>query len=51
MRALFTKIKDYLEQRTSYEQFIDSANNVKESEDRMRSLGSLNMNLLYLSRC
>jgi len=51
MSTIINKIKGFLEAKTSYERFIDSANTVQESEDRMRYLGTLNMNLLYMSKC
>lgn len=51
MSIILTKLKSFLSQKPGYEQFIDSAHNMKESEDRMRSLGTLNANLLYLSKC
>jgi len=51
MSTIINKIRGFFEARTEYERFIDSANTVKESEDRMRHLGTLNMNLLYMSKC
>lgn len=51
MSTILDKFKSFLEAKTSYERFIDSASSVQESEDRMRTLGALNMNLLYMSKC
>lgn len=51
MSTLLNKIKSLFETKASHEQFIDSAHSVQELEHRMRSLGTLNMNLLYMSRC
>jgi len=51
MSTLLNKIKSIFETKSSYEQFIDSANSVQELENRMRTLGTLNMNLLYMSKC
>jgi len=51
MSAFLSRLKNLFTREPSYVQYIDAAHDVREYESRMRSLGTLNANLLYLSKC
>lgn len=51
MSSLLARLKRLFTREPSYVQYIDAAHDVKDYENRMRSLGTLNANLLYLSKC
>jgi len=51
MSFILSKLKKIFSTEPSYIQYIDAAHDVKGYESRMRSLGTLNANLLYLSKC
>lgn len=49
--SLLARLKGLFTKEPSYVQYIEAAHDVRDYESRMRSLGTLNANLLYLSKC